>query len=178
MASTTGLLSVEQFAARPDSDMREELVDGEVISMPPASNRRSRIATRLIKALSPHEGSGAVVVEFGYIPYPDRPVVRAADVAWVSRDRIASNSSQLYLTGAPELVIEVLSPSNISQQMIRRRREAFDGGCLEFWLVDPESKTVEVSLPDGSARTYSAGVQVPVGPLGGVRIAVDAIFTE
>jgi Uma2 family endonuclease len=178
MATSTGLLTVEQFAALPRTDTRDELVEGEVISMPPANFLHNIAQKRLMRILDPLTGSGYANMEVPFVPQPGRALVRIADVAWISAERFRDINLSHYLMGAPELVIEVLSPSNKNLEMNRRRQEAFDGGCLEFWLVDPESKTVEVSSPDGSARTYSAGAHVPVGPLGGVRIAVDAIFTE
>jgi Uma2 family endonuclease len=178
MATTTGLLTVEQFAALPRTDTRDELVDGEVISMPPPELLHNFTSSRLANLLRPLAGDGYVGTEVPFRPNPERASVRIADVAWVGKERLNQSSLRGYLRGAPELVAEVLSPSNTTLDMNRRRREAFDGDCLEFWIVDPESKTIEVSLPDGTARTYSAGEQVPVGPLGGVVIPTEAVFAD
>ena len=54
-----------------------------------------------------------------------------------------------YLFGAPELVIEVLSPSNTASEMRDKRKLCLANGSVEFWVVDPEQREVEVSTPDG-----------------------------
>ena len=178
MATSTGLLTVEQFAALPRTDTRDELVDGEIISMPPPDLLQNITQKRLVKILDRIAGDGFVNAEVPFQPTPARNLVRIADVGWVSRVRLQESGLRGYLRAAPELVIEVLSPSNTSSEMNRRKREAFDGNCLEFWIVDIDVETVEVSTPDGLSRTYNRGQQFAAGPLGGATISVEAIFTD
>jgi Uma2 family endonuclease len=177
MATSTGLLTVEQFAALPRTDTRDELVDGEVSSTPPPDLLHNITGKRIVRLLEPFAQSGYVNAEVPFTPNAARQTARIADVAWVSRERLGPDGLRGYVNGAPELVIEVLSPPNTTQEMNRRHREAFDGGCLEFWTVDPKAQTVEVRTPDRISRTYSAGQNVPVGPLG-ASIPVDKIFAD
>jgi Uma2 family endonuclease len=178
MATSTGLLTVEQFAAVPRTDTPDELVDGEVISMPPASNDHTFTQRRLFKLLLPHERDGSVLTEFAFAGSATRQLVRIADVASLSNERRSRSSEHPYLRGTPEFVIDVLSPSNTAIEMNRRMWEAFDGGCSEFWMLDPESRTVQVSTTDGASHSYPEGQEVPVRVLGGVPIPLDAIFSD
>ncbi|HET8550356.1 MAG TPA: Uma2 family endonuclease [Bryobacteraceae bacterium] len=178
MATSTGSLTVEQFAALPRTDTRDELVDGELISMLPADLLHNVTEKRLVRLLDPIAGGGYVNAEVPFVPIPGRHTARTADVAWGSRERLAARGLRGYVQGAPELVIEVVSPSNTMPEMNRRRREAFDGGCLEFRTVAPDAQMVEAGMPDGTSRTYSAGRKIPTGPLGGAQIPVDRIFGD
>jgi Uma2 family endonuclease len=80
------------------------------------------------------------------------------------------------MVGAPEIVIEVLSPSNTIKKMREGRKICLENGCREFWTVDSKSREVEVSTPDGHSNTYKPGQQVPLFFAAGSGIAVDAIF--
>ena len=64
-----------------------------------------------------------------------RQVKRRADVAYVSAERSSEAHKTGILEGAPELVIEVLSPSNSAGRMYRLERLCMNNGCQEFWTV-------------------------------------------
>jgi Uma2 family endonuclease len=83
-----------------------------------------------------------------------------------------------WFTGAPELIVEVLSPSNTASEMFDRQRTCFEGGCLEFWVVDPETAQIHVTPVNGPTRTYRAGENVPVSLLGAASLSVDQIFND
>ena len=80
-----------------------------------------------------------------------------------------------YLIGAPEIVVEVLSPSNTATEMLDKRNICLENGSREFWIVDTDHRQVEVSTPDGHTITYKSGQEIPL--FFGGRLAVDAIFT-
>ena len=77
--------------------------------------------------------------------------------------------------GAPDLVVEVLPPSNTAADMLDKRNLCLKNGSREFWVVDVDHRQVEVSTPDGHAITYKAGNEIPL--FFGGRIPVDAIFS-
>jgi Uma2 family endonuclease len=80
------------------------------------------------------------------------------------------------MIGAPEIVIEVLSPSNTIKKMRDRRKICLENGGREFWVVDPKRREVEVSTPDGHSITYKPGQHIPLFFAAGSSTAVDAIF--
>ena len=67
--------------------------------------------------------------------------------------------------GAPDLVIEVLSPSTRKKDMIKKNQKYMDAGVKEYWMVDPDRKKVMVYLYDDPdiIYTYTFDDEVPVG---------------
>ena len=82
-----------------------------------------------------------------------------------------------YPQGAPELVIEVLSPSNTVEEILEKEELCVEKGCREFWVLDAR-RQVKVSTPDGVTRTYHEGREIPLALFGGASLTVDAIFAE
>jgi len=76
---------------------------------------------------------------------------------------------------SPALIVEVLSPSNPPAKVNRQRIVPMSAGTDEFWVVDPEKRTVLVT-DLRSARIYASGDTIPLTILGGGTIAVDDIF--
>jgi Uma2 family endonuclease len=103
--------------------------------------------------------------------------LRGADVACVSRARWDATRDDDNLSGSPELVIEVLSPSNTKEQMREKAALYLATGCEEFWLVDTRHKTVTVARRGGESRIYQAGGSVRLSAFEG-EIAVAKYFPE
>lgn len=80
-----------------------------------------------------------------------------------------------YFEGAPELVAEILSPSNTKKEILDKSKLCLENGAREFWVVDIDRRQVEVSTPDGRTITYPSGQQIPLFFATG-GLAVDAIF--
>jgi Uma2 family endonuclease len=97
-----------------------------------------------------------------------------ADVAGISRNRWETDED--WLTGAPEFVIEVLSPSNTASDMLDRERICFLGGCQEFWTVDPQRLFVKVTRAAGESIIYVAGDRIALPLFGGEPLPVNDIF--
>ena len=109
---------------------------GEVLMMPPAtgdhSSRQSSILLELHRLL-------------GGRPLPECPIstvdgVRAADVGWYSESRFAKVAGQLVFEVAPEICVEVQSPSNTKRQLAEKRRLYFEAGAEEVWVCDLEGR--------------------------------------
>lgn len=107
------------------------------IIMSPASNWHSDFQTEIVhqlKRLLPH---GRVSVEFA-IETADG--VRAPDVIWVSKERRQAHGRTVVFPVAPEICVEVLSPSNRREAMLEKMTLYFAKGAQEVWLCDEEGK--------------------------------------
>ncbi len=83
--------------------------------------------------------------------------------------------------GAPDLVIEILSPSNTAIEMQRKLKLYQDAGVREYWIVDPENKSLTVyRFEEGAILTYIYGKDavVPVGIFSDLKIMLEDVFTE
>jgi Uma2 family endonuclease len=173
--TSTRLMTFEEFAQLPEpKGFHYELHHGELVEVPFPEIRHVRAQRQLRLLLEKAAGlSGIVTTEMPYRPLLEYESWRA-DVVYMPRERW--DGIEDYLFGAPELVIEVLSPSNTASEMRDKRKLCLANGSVEFWVVDPEQREVEVSTPDGHSIIYSAGQQVPLFFAAGSHILVDAIF--
>ena len=172
--TTTKLMTFAEFDAIPDPpDGWLELHHGELVKVGNPKFLHTRVQWQLRHLLERSVGqAGFVDKEFPYRPLPEHESWRA-DVAFISRERWAS--IQDYLFGAPDIVIEVLSPSNTLDEIVDKRTTCLENGAREFWVVNPKRCLVEVSTPDGRSIAYKSGQEIPL--LFGGALAVDAIFS-
>ena len=84
--------------------------------------------------------------------------------------------------GAPDLVVEILSPSTRGNDRLRKYNLYQQAGVREYWIVDPDMGVLQVyTLEDGqyhAADVYTAGSTVPVGVLEGCGIDLRTVFPE
>jgi Uma2 family endonuclease len=176
-ATTTRLMSFAECEQLPDEVCRRhELRHGELVEVPPPVHKHGRLQYRIRRLLEARAPEGDVVEkEMPFRLMPDFEYW-IADVAYMTRatwDRIDPKG---YLDRAPELVVEVLSPSNTAAEMNDRKKTFLEHGCREFWLVDATNRQIDVSTPDGVTTTYRAGQAIPLPLLGGGTLSVDDIF--
>jgi Uma2 family endonuclease len=156
--------------------VRYELRHGELVSWPPAKFGHMTIQETLRRLLDQAAaGAGTVFVEFGFRPKSEREY-RVADVAYATKEHLARTNPQGYFEGSPELVIEVLSPSDTAAEIADKSALYFETGCHEFWTLDTARRSIEVSTPGGHTITYKKGQEIPL--FFGGHLAVDAIFSE
>ena len=116
------------------------------VLMTPASVYHGQLQGRLCQKLAVL--GGETLVEVG-IATPEGVFV--PDLAWASAEFMSQHSGQIVLTQAPELCIEVLSPSNSRKEMEEKRAAYLAAGAQEVWLVYPTSKRCEVHGRQGLA---------------------------
>lgn len=178
MATTTHLMTVEEFSKLPKDNgpVYHELHHGELVSLSRAKFKHLRIQGKLRDLFRNLAGPGSFIeIEVAYRPLPEHELW-VADVAYLSRERHQAVDPDDYIQGAPEIVVEVLSPSNTATEMIEKESLCLGNGGREFWVVYPDRRLVRVSTPDGHALTYRSGQEIPLPLFGGAAIAVDAIF--
>ena len=125
MASTpTRILTFAEFDKLPEPvSGRYELRHGETVLVPPPKHAHYLMQRRLRRLLEAAAGAqGEVEIEPGFRPQPDHEFW-IADVAFVSRERWDAIPSNGDLMGAPELVAEVLSPSNTMAELIEKKND-------------------------------------------------------
>src|SRR3972149_4341515 len=152
-------VTAEDLWRMGEGDVRRELVNGEVIEMAPVGWSHGHVTGRFYRRISDHveaRDAGEVAVgDVGFVlQLPNDPErVRAPDVAFVSKQRLpAGRQRQGVFLGAPDLAVEVLSPTDNPVDMQQKVRDYVESGTRLEWLAAPEAKTVTVYRPDGSAR--------------------------
>jgi Uma2 family endonuclease len=114
-------------------------------------------------------------VEFPFRALPEYEL-RVADVAMVSRDRIQQTDPNDVLHGAPELVIEVLSPSNTASEINDKEKLCLENASKEFWVVDSDLRQVKVLRPDGITTTFRSRQEISLAAFQGGALKVHDIF--
>ena len=153
--ATPRLYSYDDYAAI-DDDERYEVLEGELVPMGPAPRwDHQKVAGNLFTYLNLYAmetGAGtAFVAAVDVVLKAERPAnVLQPDAGFVLRshhDRITAPNLQ----GAPDLVVEVLSPSNARKDTVRKRRLYEQYGVPEFWIVPLSVDQIEVLRlgPDG-----------------------------
>jgi Uma2 family endonuclease len=176
MAALPQLISVEQFRQLPKGEFLYELHYGEVVALIRPRARHLELQHRLLMLLGRKlESFGMVRIEYPYRPLPEFEL-RAADVAAISRARWDAIDPDDNLHRAPELVIEVKSPSNTERQLRELVTLSLNNGTLEFWIADADRKTVTVIRQEGTATVFAAGATIPLAAFGGAELAVDEVF--
>jgi Uma2 family endonuclease len=147
------LLTGEDLFALGDIG-RTELIKGELIRMAPTGYPHGIIENnfgRVLGDFAHQRKLGHVLVgEVGIYTHRDPDTVRGADVAYISKARLTQVRSSSYLDVAPELIIEVLSPSDAWSDVIEKLEEYFVIGVQSVWIADPTRQEVFVyhSLTD------------------------------
>ena len=174
-------MTAEELLAMPDDGYRYELVRGELIKMPPAGHmssfREMRVGSRLAVYVDENRlgrvygPSGGFTLAIG----PD--TVLAPDASFVRQERVdAVGDGDGFFPGAPDLVVEVISPSDRLTAVGRKVEEWLNAGVLVVVVVNPRNRTVQAHTPDGVTEltetdTLDGGDVVP-----GWRMPVADIF--
>ena len=175
-SSTTRPMTVAEFEQLPETNgCRYELQRGELVTLAPPRYQHTLVQRKIAALLDGAAGdAGPAIVELGFRPLPEYEF-RYVDVAWASKQRSDATDPNSYFRGVPELVVEVLSPSNTVAEMIEKEKLCLENGGREFWVVDIDHRLIRVSTPDGLTVSYKDGQEIPL--LFGGKLAVNAIFS-
>jgi Uma2 family endonuclease len=121
--------------------------------------------------------AGVVQMEMAFRPMPEHEVWQA-DVACVSVGRDAATGDEEYLMGSPELVVEVLSPSNTMDEILERQGMCLANGCASFWTVDPKRQIVMVTTPDRRTVVFDGQSAAPLPEPWSGSIEVARVFSD
>jgi Uma2 family endonuclease len=105
------------------------------------------------------------------------PTVRGPDLAILRTSRFPSPDHPGFVEGAPDLAIEVVSPSNTPSRIRERIADFFRAGARFLWIIDPATRTVAVHHAGAATRLYHPGDELDGGDLlPGLRLPVASIF--
>ncbi len=180
MATAARLLTVDDLATLPDDGDRIELFRGEMRRVPPTKPVHGRVTSRVIRWLgneAERTDAGTVFDNCGFLISRDPDTLFAPDVAVVRSERLAGVDLDSYPEVAPDLVVEVVSPSDSARDVQDKVLTYLAAGVRLVWVVEPRGRTVTVWGPDRTARVLAEGDTLDGGDvLPGLRIAVADLF--
>jgi Uma2 family endonuclease len=157
------LLTAAEFARLPNpaDGAKQELVRGEVITMPPPGFRHGRGQVRIAGLLDRFVTAkqlGRITVETGLITELDPDTVRGPDVSFWSYERLPINIvPEGYPDVAADLCVEILSPGDRLSRLREKIAEYFARGVRMVWVVDPENRSVTVYRSPTEEHVLSEG---------------------
>lgn len=160
MTDATPLMTAEDLMANPVPNKRTELVAGRLLIHEPPGYRHGFTAGRLILAIGNHamlQNLGVVLAaETGFTLFRNPDTVRAPDVAFISTGRLPHDVPRGYAEFAPDLAVEVLSPSDRAGYVLGKVGDWLNAGAALVWIVDPVRRQARVYRADGSEAILGA----------------------
>ncbi len=147
MATSSKVLTYEDWLALPEAEGVEEVVQGEVRKMPPNKVLHADTVENLADLLKAQVDRRLVQVRvstFGLVIRREPLTTRVPDIAVFVRNKVVELDG--YIHSAPELVVEVLSPANTRSERAENLQDYESLGVPEVWVLSPEAQTVEVLL--------------------------------
>ena len=181
--STTTRLTFEEFEKLPEQEgLRYELDEGELVMEPSPTFRHNRIRERIARRLSEFvqlHRIGEITVEMDFRLGPN--TVRNPDVAYVTLDHLrAIDVDSSPVNGAPALAIEVISPSNLAQDMLKKVKQYLSAGSRIVWVVYPALNLVEVHTSAGVLHVKDPAILTEKSLFGGHEFSLPlaSLFSD
>ena len=174
----------DYLSAVADHDtLRVEYLNGDIVMTPARSPHHQIIVTNLLLLLGQHamqNGLGLVLPAPLDVVLSKEAQIAQPDLIFIAKARAPKLVTRSAITGAPDLVLEIISPSTARADRKIKPPLYARYGVAEFWLVDPEDQSVEVFVLDGEtyrvAGIYLAGDTIKAGRFADAQIAIDSIF--
>jgi Uma2 family endonuclease len=149
MTTQVQLMTADELLALPRGQFRYELINGELKKMSPAGQKHGRITVRLTVPLAKHvrdrQLGEVYAAETGFKLKSNPDTVRAADIAFVGKERLRIlGETESYWPGAPDLAVEVNSPSDTVLEVEKKVMEWLEFGSRLVWVVSSKLHTVTV----------------------------------
>lgn len=152
-APTDRLLTTDDLLALPDDGQHEyELVRGKLVPMPPPNWRSSAVATSVViemgSFVKQHRLGMCLGADGGFILEHDPDTVRIPDCSFIRAERVEREAPERGIwPSAPDLAVEVLSPSNRFTEMAEKVENYLRSGVRLVWVIDPEARVAFVYAP-------------------------------
>jgi Uma2 family endonuclease len=138
-------MTEQEFVAWCDEDTRAEWVKGEVILMAPVSDDHDDLfmfLARLFGGYVEEQESGRILGSEFQIRLATQRTRRQPDLLFVVKERLHLIKAN-HLEGAPDLVLEIVSPESTARDWREKHAEYEAAGVREYWIVDPQAQRVE-----------------------------------
>ncbi len=161
-------MTAEEFFLLPEpaDGSRQELVGGEVLALPPHGGLHgvtcAKVSLRIGTFMDAGPRGTLVCNNTGFITQRQPDTVRGPDIAYCSSERLREVPVG-YIEVPPDLLVEVLSPSNTSRQIRSKLIEYFDRGVRLVWVVAPEDRTLTIYRTPDEGRVLHETATVTGG---------------
>jgi len=175
-------MNADELAEFPDDGFQYELDDGELIMMAPAGEEHGRIEGDVLGLLylevKKLRLGQLYSCNTGFVLREDPDTLRSPDVSFVCKERLPLPvTSKGFIRGAPDLAVEVRSPSQSPADLNRKTQQYLENGADTVWVVFPREKKALVRDSSGSEKTITLdGFLEAPRVLPGVRIALREVF--
>lgn len=189
MYAAKRLATYEDLLARPEGS-REEIIGGALVTPPSPLPRHGRAQGRLVQIIGgtfdyDFEGGGPD----GWWILPEVDVrltphdIVCPDISGWRRERLPEPWNLRPIDVVPDWICEILSPSNIAHDRVRKRRLYAEHGVAFYWIIDPEARTLEALRLDPTSRGWvevgsydDAASDARIAPFEAVEIDVGKFF--
>lgn len=170
----------EQLAAMGNIG-RCELIAGQIVTYHPNywvhGKCTATLAFYLHSFILEHNIGNILIGGVGIYIRRNPDTIRAADVLYISHERMAQVQSQSFLDVAPELVVEVLSPDDRWLEVQQKIIDYFQAGVTQVWMAAPAHQTVSVYRSHSDVTMFNAGdTLISQDMLPGFSITVNLLF--
>jgi Uma2 family endonuclease len=178
---TKTLLTADDLERMPQDDaVRLELDHGELITMPPAGGERGEVGVQIAALVTlhvkAHKLGRTYNSETGFRLTND--TVRAPDLSFIQSDRVPTGRTLGFVPLAPDLAVEVFSPSDSPAQLMRKIKQYLAAGTHTVWVVYPEQKQLHVIEASGADRILNTADTLDCSELlPGFSVSVETLFT-
>ena len=169
------IYTIDDIYALPDGE-RAELIDGKIYYMDPPNTRHQRILLSLSRKIADYIESQNGECEV--FPAPFAVFLNENDTNYVEPDiSIVCDKNKISdkgCHGAPDWVIEIVSPSSKQMDYYKKLFKYRTAGVREYWVVDPERELVTIyNFEKDSMEEYSFGIDIPAGIYEGVLLKIE-----
>lgn len=178
--ATKTLLTLKDFEQLPDDGRKYELDEGELVSMPPPEERHTETQWRVVSLLNDfaeRNKLGKARPEMGFLLSTDPASFRIPDVSFIRSSRMRPRDAAGYFLGAPDLAVEIVSPSQTPAMLLKKVGHLLEAGTHTVWILNPKKNQVHVFEATGAIRVLDHD-QILDAPdlLPGFSVAVSTLF--
>ena len=169
--ATKALLTIDEYEQLPDTGVRTELLDGEVVDLATGHLMHTLVRDETRAALR-KLGTGLAAVEVEFRTVNGR--VRRADAVWFAPGRLAQSDLSRNILPAPDLAVEIVSPTDLATEVRAKVREYLEAGVTSVWVIYLESREADIWNRGRGVSAVSDHLTADCLP--GFSIPIEGVF--